>query len=90
MLLFDWDEDNVRHIRRHRVTPGEVEEVLGNDPLDFDYEAQFEPRFKSLGITRQGRILVVVWTLRGDRIRAVTAFDAPKSYVRIFTERRGS
>lgn len=87
MVLFDWDEDNIRHIRRHRIAPGEFEEIFANDPLDFDYEAESEPRFKSLGITNRGRILVAIWTLRGDKVRAVTAFDAPKSYVRVFTER---
>jgi uncharacterized DUF497 family protein len=26
--MFDWDDDNVEHVRRHGVEPEEVEEVL--------------------------------------------------------------
>jgi uncharacterized DUF497 family protein len=36
-----------------------------------------QERFSSVGITECGRLLFVVWTMRGEKIRAVTAFDAP-------------
>ncbi len=36
--FFDWDEANIGHIAEHGVTPSEAEEVIGNQPLDLDYE----------------------------------------------------
>ena len=87
-ILFDWDEENIRHLRRHRVTPAEFEEVIRNDVLDLDYETERgEPRFRSVGITNSGKVLIVVWTVRGGRIRAVTAFRASKRYLRLFLEK---
>ena len=37
-----------------------------------------EERFAEAGATAKGRILVVVTTWRGLKIRVVTAYDAPK------------
>jgi uncharacterized DUF497 family protein len=30
---FDWDDANAGHIERHGVTPEEVEQAFGNEPL---------------------------------------------------------
>ncbi len=63
-MEFDWDEDNLRHIAEHNVEPEEVEFVLRNPALDLDYEIMHgEERFSEVGITRQGRLLLVVMTL---------------------------
>jgi uncharacterized DUF497 family protein len=35
-----------------------------------------EQRSRSLGLTDSGRLLVVIWTLRDGKVRAVTAFPA--------------
>lgn len=76
-LPFDWDQENVRHLRRHRVTPAEFEQVLLNDPLDMETQNEAgEERFKSIGITDSGRVLIAVWTYRNGKIRAVTAYRA--------------
>ncbi len=86
-LDFDWDEANVRHLRRHRVTPAEFEEVLLNDPLDLEYQmGEDEARYKGLGPTNRGRLLVVVWTVREHRIRAITAYAANRMLRRLYEE----
>lgn len=41
-----------------------------------DTDAAYELRFVSLGMGGKGRILVTVWTLRGDRIRVISAWKA--------------
>ena len=41
-----------------------------------DADALGEQRFVSLGMGGRGRVLVVVWTLRGDRIRVISAWKA--------------
>ena len=41
-----------------------------------DTDSDSEPRFVSLGMGGKGRILVVVWTLRGDTPRLISAWKA--------------
>ena len=73
----DWDDSNIRHVRRHRINPAEVQQVLYNNPLDLEYETESgEERYKSLGVTDSGRALVVVWTVRELKVRVVTAYSA--------------
>ncbi|MCX6626612.1 MAG: hypothetical protein NTW28_03155 [Candidatus Solibacter sp.] len=31
--MFDWDDNNLRKIRAHRIKRGDVEEALSNDPI---------------------------------------------------------
>ena len=66
--LFDWDFENLKHIARHGVTPEEAEEVLLGDTVHLHVEYRgSEQRFGEVGMTRQGRILEVFFTLRhGD------------------------
>jgi len=44
-----------------------------------DNDASGEHRFVTLGIGKKGRILVVVWTQRGDRIRLISAWKCNQS-----------
>jgi len=82
---FDWDDANVRHLRRHRVSPSEFEQVLDNGPVELDYQTEDgEDRYKSLGVTDGGRVIVTVWTIRNARIRPVTAYPAGRRLRRLF------
>ena len=31
--VFDWDENNLRKIRAHRIKPEDIEQALSNDPI---------------------------------------------------------
>jgi uncharacterized DUF497 family protein len=89
-LQFDWDDANIGHLRRHRVTQEEFEELLQNEPLDLDYETETgEERYKSLGATLRGRILVAVWTVRRGRVRAITGYPATKRLRALYLQQRG-
>lgn len=78
---FDWDAENTRHLKRHRVTPAEFEELIGGDPMYLEYETHSaEERYKVLGVTRAGRVLIGIWTPREGRVRAVTAYAASRAY----------
>jgi uncharacterized DUF497 family protein len=84
---FQWDAGNVGHLKQHKVTPQEFEEVIRNEPLDLEYETEGgEERFKSLGVTDSGRVLVAVWTIRQERIRAITAYPAGTRLRELFWE----
>lgn len=90
-IEFDWDEGNISHLSKHRVTPAQAEQVILGDPVDLRLEiVEHEERFVSLGATARGRILVVVTTWREERVRVVTAFDASKRLVQIFHQQKGT
>ena len=76
---FDWDEANMFKIwEKHQVSPFECEQVFFNRPLvvhvsqgrtvDAD-----EERFYSLGKTDSGRMLFLVFTMRGNQVRVISA-----------------
>jgi hypothetical protein len=90
-LRFAWDAANVSHIARHQVTPEEAEQALLNAPFDLGYEIRRgEERWTSIGHTDKFRILVLVWTLRGeDSVRVITAREAGKTARRIYLRAKG-
>lgn len=78
---FDWDEANAAHLARHAVTPAEVEHILIGASLPlYTEERSGEERHIELGETASGRLLVVVWTWRRQKIRVVTAFPAERKW----------
>jgi uncharacterized DUF497 family protein len=73
---FDWDEHNVSHIGRHGVVPIEVEEVTDRPHVIIPAASRGgEARWKLFGRTMEGRFLVVVFTIRADRMRPITAYS---------------
>lgn len=87
---FDWDEDNENHVLDHDVDPAEVEEAM-LDPLRVVvhvYSTPGERRRGVVGATDAGRILFVVYTMRGDKVRPVTARDADRPDRRRYRRRR--
>ncbi|MEK7405506.1 MAG: BrnT family toxin [Acidobacteriota bacterium] len=78
---FDWDEANAGHIARHGITPAEAEEVLAGSVIPIESgERGGEERYTELGETARGRLLVVAWTWRGEKVRVVTAFPANRKW----------
>jgi uncharacterized protein len=65
---FEWDTANISHLKRHHVTPAEFEELMTNDPFYLEYQARNdEERYKILGSTKAGRVLIGIWTPREGR-----------------------
>jgi uncharacterized DUF497 family protein len=86
-LDLDWDESN---IEQHGIAPGEVLEVFLNETMDLNYETvNGEERWTSLGHSNQLRVLVVIWTLRGELIRPVAAFEAGKRLAEDYFKEKG-
>jgi len=74
---FEWDDGNAPKVRdRHAVEPGECEQVFFGAPLLVSantVHSQREVRWRTLGVTTNGRLLHVVFTMRGRRIRVLAA-----------------
>ena len=78
-LAFDWDDANLKHIAAHDVTAAEAEQAMENDPQDQDHDlVANEERWTSIGHTDLLRVLIIKWTMRGERTRIVTAWEAGK------------
>ncbi len=80
-IEFEWDKYNIEHVGKHKVKPGECEQVFFNIPVTVELglvHSHGEERYFSLGKTNMGRTLVVIFTLRKAKIRVITARDANK------------
>ena len=87
--VFDWDGSNLRKIKAHGVSTGEVEDALSRDPiLIYEQEADGEMRYVYYGETARRRLLAVVLTERDDRIRVITAYGLDAGQKRDYLERR--
>jgi uncharacterized protein len=76
---FDWDEGNKQKNRaKHQVDFRECEEVFFDQPLlineDTKHSSQ-EKRFYVLGRSDIGRTLFLVFMLRNNKIRVISARD---------------
>ena len=87
----EWDASNVTHIARHGLQPGDVEHALTNDPVTVHYAVtgSGERRWVSVGPTSTGRRLAGVWTVRGARVRVVTAYPAARRLQAAYAKAKG-
>jgi uncharacterized DUF497 family protein len=75
-LEFEWDDDKARkNFKQHGVSFEEASTVFG-DPLAITIpdplHSEVEDRFITLGESHGRRLVVVVSTDRGDRIRIIS------------------
>lgn len=88
--MFEWDRNNLRKIRAHRIKREEAEQVLCNDPIPiYEQDVEGEIRFVYYGETDTGRLLAVIVTERGHKLRVVTAYDLDAGQKRDYFGRRG-
>lgn len=88
-IEFDWDTENTKHLAAYKVMAREFESVMQNSPLDLAYEVvDGEERYRSVGITDSGRLLVAIWTVRDGKVRATTAFPASATYRKLLPKRK--
>jgi len=81
-LLFEWDHKKARqNVKMHGISFDEASTAFRdplsrtiNDPL----HSKGEERLVLIGESQKGRLLVVVHTERGDRIRIISARLATK------------
>jgi uncharacterized DUF497 family protein len=87
--MFDWDRSSLRKIRAHRISREEAEQALVNGaiPIHEQY-VEGERRFVYYRETDSRRLLALIVTERGDKIRVVTAYDLDAGQKRDYFARR--
>lgn len=85
---FDWDKGNIdKNWIKHRVLPTECEQVFFNQPLlvkDDESHSLKEVRFYVLGRTDEFRLLFLVFTMRKNKIRIISARDMSKDERKVY------
>jgi uncharacterized DUF497 family protein len=79
---FEWDPAKAReNIRVHGVSFAVSRDVFEDENAltpEKDFYAEGEQRFRILGMDGLGRVLVVVYTYRGENIRLISAWKASR------------
>ena len=87
---FDWDQGNSeKNWIAHRVNRNESEQVFFNEPMivaEDDKHSQNEKRWYLLGRTDSKRLLLIVFTIRVNLIRVISARDMNKKERDIYNE----
>ena len=85
---FEWDEGNAaKNWIRHEVQQAEAEQALLNTPLvgNAGHEhGSAEPRYIARGQADAGRLLTVVFTIRGPKIRVISARAMSKAERKVY------
>lgn len=84
---FSWDKGNINKNLKHKVDDKEAEEVfLDENKKTFKdkLHSNGEERFRIVGKTRKGRLLFVAFTIRGKKIRIISARDINKKEVKLY------
>jgi uncharacterized DUF497 family protein len=89
---FEWDPKKARrNNRQHKVSFEEAATVF-DDILSFTYDDEVhsltERRYATLGMSKHGRVLVIAHTMRGERVRIISARDATPSEKRWYEKER--
>lgn len=74
------------NLRKHGVSFADAEGVF-MDPLALhrlDPDAEGEERYVALGAGSAGHLLVVIYTLRGEEIRLISARRASRAEIRAY------
>jgi len=75
-IHFQWDHGNIdKNYIKHHVQNWECEQIFFNQPIviyDQDH-SYIEKRWAAFGITDNGRLLVLIFTIRQQAIRVISA-----------------
>lgn len=87
---FEWDKGNIGKNKKHNVDDQEAEEIF-LDKKRFIFKDKVhshdEERFRILGKTRKGRLLFIVFTIRVNKIRIISAREINKKEVFLYEKK---
>lgn len=90
-ISFDWDKGNTnKNLEKHNVTDREAEEVFANRHkiiLEDEKHSTSEKRYMLWGVTRQSRKLTLIFTIRNNKIRIISARDMNHKERKVYEKR---
>ena len=89
-MEFEWDNNKaITNLQKHGVSFSEAATVFG-DPLSITFpdpdHSINESRFITIGLSTSGKIIILVHTDRGDRLRIISARKATRKEQRFYEE----
>ena len=85
VIGFDWDESNEAKVQARGFMVADVERAFLNGRGTYFPDKQHsnhEARFWLIGMTDDGRHITVPFTVRGERVRPITAWTTARKYRR--------
>lgn len=90
-IEFQWDKGNKgKNYQKHKVTDQECEEAFFDQNkkiLKDVLHSHHEERYILLAQTKQNRILFIVFTIRSNKVRVISARDLNKKEDRLYEEK---
>jgi uncharacterized protein len=91
-IAFDWDKGNLeKNWQQHKVHFREAEEAFMNIPLKIFKDknhSQLEERYLALGVSNSKRRLSLVFTVRAEKIRIISARDQSKKERTLYEKKK--
>lgn len=88
---FEWDKGNIdKNLKKHKVENKEAEEVFFDEKrfiFKDNLHSSGEERFRIIGKNKEKRLLFIVFTKRGKKIRIISARDVNKKEVFLYEEK---
>jgi uncharacterized DUF497 family protein len=82
-----WDDWNIKHIARHNVKTGQVEQVCHGNYIT---QSTYGGRILVIGPTKAGRVLATILAPKGkDTYYPVTARPADRKERRMYQQQKG-
>jgi uncharacterized DUF497 family protein len=82
---FDWDAQNEEHLAKHGISRLDAEDVLTGNHILLEYQVEDgEQRWIDLGATGSGRVLNIVFAVRGAALRPITGWVADKETANLY------
>lgn len=90
LVVFEWDRRKAEiNLKKHAVDFADAVAVFSDhSAITLQDDSNGEERFVSVGLDALGRVLVVVFSWRGERIRLISARRATRRERRQYEERR--
>lgn len=87
-MTYQWDSDKaIANLRKHGIDFADAVVILSDDLAITVQDERFdEERFITIGMDGLGRVLVVVYTWRGNNIRLISARPATRQECRQYEE----
>ena len=90
-IVFEWDKGNIdKSLKKHGVTNEEAEQLFLGVPsilIEDEKHWEGEKRYLLLGKTDKGRLLSIIFTIRGDKkVRIISARTMSKKERKLYAE----